>query len=355
MATSDRPFLLCLLPLAALSLAACGSSSPSSGAASSGDDSGQPQVPPVLLSTTERLAAQSSASAPGEASDGRAIDDNSPEALGASDSQASDSDAIHLSSQRARCLGSARGLGVTNKTNIHGHLTAAGLLAVLADSAVALDFSAPACSSSKRSRNGVEWLTFDPQTYQASIYAAIAYQHGDREITVTSDDLTKPTYTITASDDQGDADARDISVGLNVHRVISDSNQVVLDIDVLTNDGNQLLVHEQVGMADDGKGPLLTVKGRTIVSGEHTVVHNLVKATSTHAYTNLAWDFTSGCLCPSAGSIKQVATYDSGRVATHTWTFSGCGTASVQSTVSESGTALEGTTAVTWDDCQDSD
>ena len=93
-----------------------------------------------------------------------------------------------------------------------------------------------------------------------------------------------------------------------------------------------------------------------VVNGNTLVHHNILKMTSTHAFTNVTEVF-SACDCyPISGTIEQTTTLDSDPntvVLDRTFTFtSTCGTVDVDTTVSTDPNILTGTATLTLDACQ---
>lgn len=137
-------------------------------------------------------------------------------------------------------------------------------------------------------------------------------------------------------------------VSLNEHRVLySSANTIVYDHNVttptpVTVDSNFSVI---AGVA--------TPVSRTLVSGEVEVHHNLAHFTAQHKFTNVFHDLTGQCSCPSAGTIEQDVTLDSGNGSyTRTYAFTGCGTVTITTSASTLAGTANGTTSATWDNCQ---
>ena len=193
-----------------------------------------------------------------------------------------------------------------------------------------------------------------------AVSADLTYALSDATLTITSTRADEPTYqidlTAAAAAAAAAGSTRTMRVYLNEHgvRTLAATGKADLDVATATIDDEGAVVvdtYTEVS-AEAAASAYASVETRTVASGTARSVHNLAKVTADHVFDSLQYDLTGTCSCPVSGSITQTAQADDGsRQATHTYTFSGCGTAKVTSAVTTSAGTVKGDSQVTFEHC----
>lgn len=202
----------------------------------------------------------------------------------------------------------------------------------------------------KRSVSGTEDITLkfatptDPNR-SLSVTENLTWTLANKDTLAVSSLGAGPTATLISSSST-DSNIL-LNLTLNEHRVrnAADGNHV-FDMNITTADGKSLVVSNTYGSTTQPSA-------RTIVSGTLDVHHNLAKFTATHDFQNVVHSLEGTCACPESGTMVQTVTKDdkSGSFV-RTYTFTGCGQASVVTSASTLKDTSNGTAQVTWDDCQ---
>lgn len=156
------------------------------------------------------------------------------------------------------------------------------------------------------------------------------------------------TYRLTASGRPQDGNVT-LTAEINAHHVATATNgNIVFDHSISTDANNTLQIHNTFNT--EGLRPL--PQTRTVVSGTVTLHHNLANFEGTHTFTNVVHDLTGACTCPTSGTIVQTVVKDDNSGSyVRTYTFTGCGQATVVTSASTLSGTNNGTASMTWNDC----
>ena len=189
------------------------------------------------------------------------------------------------------------------------------------------------------------WSTTDSNSRTLQVTANLSATSDGNTLTIEPLTAGVPNWTVDASGLSGNGNVS-LSIADSEHRILkgSDGNSI-FDISINSNPNAPLIFTNSYDVQTG------TAAGATLQSGVSVVRHNLAKFTATHTFSSLALGADGTCLCPVSGSLTQVVTVDAGGGYTRTYTFSGCGTATVVTTDSTLSGTSNGTASVTWDNC----
>ncbi len=219
---------------------------------------------------------------------------------------------------------------------------------------VQVHYNGALCKHGSRSVDGNEHIILDRSSRTLSIQSKVDTTFKNGEV-LSRSSIDPAGYNVVLTRSGSVASGTvGLDITLNERRVRrgSDGN-VIFDHNLTTPEGSLKVTNTYNSSVLSAT--LLTPTAR-VLNGVVQVTRLRTNMQAVHTFTDLTRDLTGACACPSSGKLQQVASRDAGQPYatgfTRVYTFTGCGTATVETSASTTSQVPNGSSTVVWDNCQ---
>jgi hypothetical protein len=216
---------------------------------------------------------------------------------------------------------------------------------------IAAHFGHAGCKRGKRNVEGNETIHFDAGTKTMDISGTTVVTLPDGSAITTSPlDSNRPMVSLARSGRPSTGSVA-LQVSLNQHRqAVTAQNANWFNMEIHTAVQSPITVTN--AYTADGKALQTAVPSSRTINGVITVHHLLAGFVATQTHTAVTRDLTGTCSCPSSGTIAQAVVYDADQTGyLRTTTFTGCGTATVVTSLSTHPAVANGSADIVWAGC----